>query len=68
MGDLSFSELLIGSNYEHYNRHMDEVFVGLSGYQRIVDDVVIYDHDEAAHRDHVRQFLHRCVDRHITLD
>ena len=58
----------ISSISEHYNRRMDEAFAGLSGYRRIVDDVVIYDCEEAVHRDHVRQFLQRCVDRRVTLN
>ena len=35
----------ISSISEHYNRRMDEAFAGLSGYRRVVDDVVIYDSD-----------------------
>ena len=58
----------ISSISEHYNRRMDEAFAGLSGYRRIVDDVVIYDREEAVHRNHVRQFLQRCVDRRVTLN
>ena len=58
----------ISSISEHYNRRMDETFVGLSGFRRIVDDVVIYDSNATHHADHVRQFLQRCVDRGITLN
>ena len=47
---------------------MDEAFAGLTGYRRIVDDIVIYDSDEAQHTDHVRQFLRRCSERKITLN
>ena len=36
---------------------MDEAFTGLSGYRRIVDDVVIYDSDPSQHIDYVHQFL-----------
>ena len=43
----------ISSISEHYNRRMDEAFVGLTGYRRIVDDVVIYDSDTTQHTDHV---------------
>ena len=57
----------ISSISEHYNRRMDEAFAGLTGYRRIVDDVVIYDSDPAQHTDHVRQFLQRCAERKITL-
>ena len=58
----------ISSISEHYNRRMDEAFVGLTGYWRIVDDIVIYDGDEAQHTDHVRQFLRQCSERKITLN
>ena len=53
---------------EHYNRRMDEAFAGLTGYRRIVDDVVIYDSDPSQHLDHVRQFLQRCAEQQITLN
>lgn len=42
----------ISSISEHYNRRMDEAFSGLSGYRRIVDDVVIYDSDIDQHNKH----------------
>ena len=58
----------ISSISEHYNRRMDEAFAGLTGYRRIVDDVVIYDSDPTQHMNHVRQFLQRCAERHITLN
>ena len=58
----------ISSISEHYNRQMDEAFAGLTGYRRIVDDVVIYDSDANQHADHVRQFLQRCKERKITLN
>ena len=47
---------------------MDEAFAGLTGYRRVVDDVVIYDSDPTQHMNHVRQFLQRCAERHITLN
>ena len=37
----------ISSIAEHYNRQMDTAFTGLTGFRRIVDDVVIYDKDPA---------------------
>ena len=58
----------ISSISEHYNRRMDEAFAGLTGYRRIVDDVVIYDSDTSQHIDHVRQFLQRCAEQRITLN
>ena len=44
---------------------MDEAFAGLSGYRRVVDDVVIYDSNEEQHASHVRQFLQK---KNITLN
>ncbi len=58
----------LSSISEHYNRRMDEAFAGLPGFRRVVDDVVIYDHDRAQHTSHVRQFLQRCADMNITLN
>lgn len=58
----------ISSISEHYNRRMDEAFAGLSGYRRVVDDVVIFDSNEAEHAAHVRQFLQRCAERMITIN
>ena len=55
----------ISSISEYYK---DEAFTGFTGYQRIVDNIVIYDSDEAQHTDHVRQFLRRCSERKITLN
>ena len=42
---------------EHYNRRMTEAFAGLSGFRRIVDDIVIYDSNVTDHVAHVKQFL-----------
>ena len=47
---------------------MDEAFSGLTGYRRVVDDIVIYDSDSTQHAEHVRQFLLRCAERRITLN
>ena len=58
----------ISSISEHYNRRMAEALAGLSGYRRIVDDIVIYDQDIAEHANHVRVFLQRCADMNITLN
>ena len=58
----------ISSISEHYNRRMDEAFAGLQGYRRIVDDVVIFDKDEAQHASHVREFLQRCLEKKITIN
>ena len=69
-GRFKFLRALFGisSISEHYNRGVDEAFAGLTGYRRIVDDIVIYDSDKAQHTDHVRQFLRRCSERKITLN
>ena len=53
---------------EHYDRRMAEAFAGLTGFRRIVDDIVIYDGDAATHADHVRQFLKRCEEHNIALN
>ena len=58
----------LSSIAEHYNRRMAEAFEGLTGFRRIVDDIVIYDQDEASHIDHVRQFLQRCRNQGISLN
>ena len=58
----------ISSIAEHYNRRMDEAFAGLTGFRRIVDDVVIFNNNIKQHADHVRQFLWRCKEKHITLN
>ena len=47
---------------------MAKAFARLTGYCRIVDDVVIYDSDTTQHIDHVRQFLQRRAERQITLN
>lgn len=58
----------ISSISEHYDRRMAEAFTGLTGFRRIVDDIIIYDSDEHQHAAHVRQFLQRCADKHIALN
>ena len=55
----------LSSIAEHYNRRMAEALEGLSGYRRIVNDIVIYDKDPQQHVQHVKQFLERCRDRKI---
>ncbi len=52
----------------YYNCRMDEAFSGLTGYHRIVDDVVIYDSDTMQHTAHIHQFLQRCREKKITLN
>lgn len=47
----------IPSISEHYNHYMVEAFTGLSGFCRIVDNVVIYDNDKAQYVKYVGAFL-----------
>jgi len=47
---------------------MDEAFTGLTAYNRIVNNVVVYDSNLAQHIDRIRQFLQRCAERKITLN
>lgn len=47
---------------------MVEALEGLSGYHRIVDDIIIYDKDPQQHIEHVRQFLQRCKDKKISIN
>ena len=47
---------------------MAEVFTGLTGFCRVVDDIIIYDSDKHQHAIHVRQFLQRCADKQIALN
>ena len=42
---------------KHYNCRMAEAFEELTGFCRVVDDVVIYDKDGESHMAHVCQFL-----------
>ena len=58
----------ISSISEHYDRRMAEAFTGLTGFRRVVDDIIIYDNDEQQHATYVRQFLQRCTDKHIALN
>ena len=58
----------LSSIAEHYNRRMADSFEGLSGFRRIVDNIIIYDKDETSHIQHVRQFLLRCRERNIALN
>ena len=58
----------LSSIAEHYNWRMAEALEGLTGYRRIVDDIVIYDKDPQQHVMHVKQFLQRCKDKKISLN
>ena len=55
----------LSSTAEHYNRRMAEAFEGLTGFRRIVDDVI---KDIESHRDHVQQFLQSCQERWISIN
>ena len=56
----------ISSISEHYDRRMAETFIGLSGFRRIVNDIVIYDSD--AHAASVRAFPQRCINKQIAFN
>ena len=58
----------LSSIAEHYNRQMAEAFEGLTGFRRVVDDVIIYDKDIESHVEHVKQFLQRCKERQISIN
>ena len=58
----------VSSISEYYDRWMAEAFSGLTGFRRVVDDIIIYDSDEHQHATHIRQFLQRCADKHIALN
>ena len=58
----------ISSISEHYDCRMAEAFADFTGFHRIVDDIVIYDNDLQQHISHVKQFLQRCADKHISLN
>ena len=47
---------------------MDEALAGIKDFRKIVDDVVIFDHDEQEHVEHVRQILQRCQEKNISLN
>ena len=53
---------------EHYNRRMDEAFEGLTGFRKVVDDVIIFSRTLSEHLQHVREFLSRCQERGISLN
>ena len=53
---------------KHYNCCMDKASVTLSGYGRVVNDIVIYNSDATAHSHHVRQFLKGCTDQGKTFN
>ena len=53
---------------EHYNRHMAEAFEGLTGFRRVVDDVIIHDKDISNHVSHVKKFLQKCQERRMSIN
>ena len=44
------------------------MFEGLLTFQRVVDDIVIYDKDKERHITHVKQFIQRCQDCQISIN
>ena len=53
---------------EHYNRRMDEAFQGMTGFRKVVDDVIIFSRTREEHIKHVRAFLTRCREKGISLN
>ena len=47
---------------------MAEMAEALSGYCRIVDDIIIYDSNIKDHILHVRHFLQHCAEKQIALN
>ena len=58
----------ISSISEHYDRRMDKALRDIQGIRKIVDDVIVYDQDEAQHVEHVREILRRCKEKGISLN
>ena len=56
MADLNFFMSLM-ETHQHYNRRMAEAFTGLTGFQRIIDNIVIYDSAPQQHTTYVMQLL-----------
>ena len=52
----------------HYDCHMAQAFMGLTGFHRVVEDIITYNDKELEHAINVRQFLQRCADKHIALN
>ena len=61
-GRYKFLRALFGicSISERYNRRMDKALFGLTNYQKVEDDVPIFDCNFDSHVNRVRQFLKRC--------
>ena len=53
---------------EHYDRRMDSAFKGLSGFPRVVDDVVSFNNDGDEHVKHVSKSLTCCQEKGISLN
>ena len=47
---------------------MAEALADLSGYHKIVDDIIIYDSTIEDHITHVKEFLQRCAEKQIALN
>ena len=58
----------LSSIAEHYNRRMAEAFEGLTGFRRVVDDVIIYEKDISNHVSHVKKLLQRFQERRISIN
>ena len=53
---------------EHYNRRLDEAFIGLPRVFHVVDDCLIASDTWEQHLEDVSQFLRRCEEKNITLN
>lgn len=47
---------------------MGEEFVGLIGFQWVVDDIIIYEDNKFRHATCAKQFLEHCVDKQKALN
>lgn len=53
---------------EHYNRRMDEAFASVQRIRKVVDGVVAFDQEEQEHVKHIREILHLCKEKGISLN
>ena len=57
----------LSSAGDEHNRRGDEALSGMSNFQKVVEDVIIYNQDVKSHVNSVREALRRCADAGITL-
>ena len=58
----------LSSAGDEHNRRGDEALSDMSNFQKVVEDVIIYNRDIKSHVNSVREALQRCADAGITLD